>query len=76
LWGWAVAQYPYLVSPTLTIADAAAPRVTLTLVLWALAAGALVLFPSLVYLWRIFKRQAVDGSSRHSSRTDESRRIR
>jgi cytochrome d ubiquinol oxidase subunit II len=57
LWGWATAQYPYLVPPTLTIAEAAAPSVTLSLVLWAVAAGALVLFPSLAYLLWIFKRQ-------------------
>jgi cytochrome bd-type quinol oxidase subunit 2 len=37
--------------------SAAAPRITLVLVLWALAAGAMVLFPSLVYLFRVFKRQ-------------------
>ena len=55
LWGWALAQYPYVVPPGLTIADAAAPERTLRLVLWALAAGALVLFPSLYYLFRIFK---------------------
>jgi cytochrome d ubiquinol oxidase subunit II len=55
LWGWVLAQFPYLVPPTLTIADAAAPRRTLVLTLWALAAGALVLFPSLAYLFRIFK---------------------
>jgi cytochrome bd ubiquinol oxidase subunit II len=55
LWGWVLAQFPYLVPPTLTIEDAAAPRRTLVLTLWALAAGALVLFPSLAYLFRIFK---------------------
>jgi cytochrome d ubiquinol oxidase subunit II len=55
LWGWALAQYPYVVPPALTIAEAAAPALTLTLVLWALAAGALVLFPSLAYLFRVFK---------------------
>jgi cytochrome bd ubiquinol oxidase subunit II len=57
LWGWALAQYPYLVPPDLTIRGAAAPRVTLVLVLWALVAGGLVLFPSLVYLLRVFKRE-------------------
>lgn len=57
LWGWALAQYPYLIPPDLTIRAAAAPRVTLVLVLWALAAGALVLFPSLIYLLRVFKRE-------------------
>jgi cytochrome d ubiquinol oxidase subunit II len=57
LWGWAFAQYPYVVPPALTIAQAAAPTSTLIPVLWALAAGALVLFPSLAYLFRVFKTQ-------------------
>jgi cytochrome d ubiquinol oxidase subunit II len=61
LWGWALAQYPYVVPPALTIAEAAAPALTLTLVLWGLAAGALVLFPSLAYLFRVFKRQPEAG---------------
>ena len=57
LWGWAASQYPYLLPPSLTIEAAAAPARTLFLVLWALAAGACVLFPSLFYLFRIFKMQ-------------------
>jgi cytochrome d ubiquinol oxidase subunit II len=57
LWGWALGHYPYLVPPTVTIAEAAAPPLTLTLVLWVLAGGALVLFPSLAYLFRVFKGQ-------------------
>ena len=55
LWGWAVAQYPYIIPRGQTIAAAAAPAVTLRLVLWTLLAGGLVLFPSLFYLFRIFK---------------------
>lgn len=55
LWGWALCQYPYLLPPDLTIEAAAAPAVTLRLVLWALAAGFVVLVPSLVYLFRVFK---------------------
>jgi cytochrome bd ubiquinol oxidase subunit II len=57
LWGWAAAQYPYLLPPTLTIEAAAAPNRTLVLILWALVAGACVLLPSLYYLFRIFKVQ-------------------
>ena len=57
LWGWALAQYPYLIPPDLTIRAAAAPPITLILILWALPAGGLVLFPSLVYLLRVFKRE-------------------
>ena len=55
LWGWPLAQYPYLLPPDLTIAQAAAPSTTLRLVLIALGLGALVLFPSLAYLFRVFK---------------------
>ena len=55
LWGWGVAQYPYMLPPDLTIAGAAAPKHTLELVLIAVALGAVVLFPSLYYLFKIFK---------------------
>jgi cytochrome d ubiquinol oxidase subunit II len=55
LWGWVLDQYPYLIPPTVTIDAAAAPERTLNLTLWTLALGAAVLFPSLAYLFRIFK---------------------
>ena len=56
-WGWTVSQYPYLVPPDLTIDGAAAPEITLRLTIWALGLGALVLAPSLVYLFRVFKSE-------------------
>ena len=59
LWGWALAQYPYLVIPSLTIVNVAAPRATLELLLAALVAGAMVLFPSFIYLLRVFKRRTI-----------------
>ena len=55
LWGWALSQYPYILPPSLSIASTAAPAATLRLVLSALALGAVVLLPSLYYLFRIFK---------------------
>jgi len=55
LWGWGLSQYPYLVRPEITIQSAAAPEVTLRLVLQALAAGSVVLIPSYWYLLRAFK---------------------
>jgi cytochrome d ubiquinol oxidase subunit II len=55
LWGWALAQAPWLIPPDLTIADSAAPPVTLRLVLVALGAGAVILAPSLYYLFAVFK---------------------
>ncbi len=55
LLGWAFAQFPNLVEPDLSISSAAAPQITLQLLLGALIAGALLLFPSYYYLFRIFK---------------------
>lgn len=55
LWGWALAQYPWIVPPELGISEAAAPAITLRLTLIALACGAIVLFPSLYYLFKVFK---------------------
>jgi len=57
LLGWAAAQFPYLIEPDITIASAAAPRITLQLLLGALAAGGILLFPSYYYLFRIFKSE-------------------
>jgi cytochrome d ubiquinol oxidase subunit II len=53
--GWGASQYPYLVVPDLTLAGAGAPRPTQVMLLWALGAGALILFPCLYLLMRIFK---------------------
>jgi cytochrome d ubiquinol oxidase subunit II len=60
LWGWGVAQDPFMLPPGLTIAGAAAPLVTLKLTLVALAIGAIVVAPSLYYLFRVFKREPAD----------------
>jgi cytochrome d ubiquinol oxidase subunit II len=51
--GWAVAQEPRFL-PGLTIAQAAAGRSTLFAVVIAAAAGAVVLVPSLAFLFRLF----------------------
>jgi cytochrome d ubiquinol oxidase subunit II len=59
-WGWALAQYPFLVPPDLTIANSAAPESTLRLVLVALAIGGAVLLPSLWYLFQVFKTAPAD----------------
>jgi cytochrome d ubiquinol oxidase subunit II len=55
LWGWALAQYPYMVQPDITIKSAAAPAQTLRLLLVALSVGAVILFPSFYYLFSVFK---------------------
>ena len=63
LWGWGLAQYPYLVRPDLTVANSMAPPATVELLLICLAAGALILVPSLVYLFRIFKADQFSADS-------------
>ncbi len=53
--GWGASQYPYLVVPDLTLESASAPAEVQVPLLWALAAGAVFLFPALYLLFRIFK---------------------
>ncbi len=55
--GWALAQWPYLVYPDLTLAGSAAPRATLVAALATLPFGLGVLVPSLWFLFRVFKGQ-------------------
>src|SRR5437879_4843586 len=55
--GWGLAQYPNLVTPDVTVANAAAPEFTLRLVVIALGFGAVLLLPSLAYLFYVFKRR-------------------
>ncbi len=55
LWGWGLAQFPYLVEPDLTFASAAAPDSVLRPMVVALAAGVVLLGPSLAYLYHVFK---------------------
>ncbi len=53
--GWGAAQYPYLLAPYLRIEDAAAPPVTLRVLVPILLAGVVVLLPCLWWLFRVFK---------------------
>jgi cytochrome d ubiquinol oxidase subunit II len=59
--GWPLAQRPRFL-PGLTIAEAAASRATLVGVMIAIAAGALVLFPSLALLFRLLLGGAFDAT--------------
>ncbi len=53
--GWYASQAPYLIPGELTYAAAAAPAATLRAFLWLTAIGSLLLVPSLVLLFRVFK---------------------
>ncbi len=52
---WAVAQYPYLLVPDITIQDAASPRSVLVAMSVLIIAYVVVLGPSLYLLFRLFK---------------------
>ena len=62
--GWALAQYPALLPPDLTLTNSVAPTVTLRLLVIALAVGTLILLPSLGYLFYIFKRPLTDNNKK------------
>jgi cytochrome d ubiquinol oxidase subunit II len=69
LWGWAFAQFPYIVAPTLTIYNSSAAPITIDLMAGALLAGSFLLLPSYKYLLEIFKsndRPLPDGVSLRS----------
>jgi cytochrome d ubiquinol oxidase subunit II len=53
--GWSGAQYPDLVTPDVTVVNAHAPELTLRLLVLALGVGAIVLLPSLAFLFHLFK---------------------
>jgi cytochrome bd ubiquinol oxidase subunit II len=58
--GWAFAQSPYLLPPELTLDEAAASDATLTALVISVAAGMIVLVPSLVYLYRLVLQGRLD----------------
>ena len=63
--GWGIAQFPYLVRPELTISNSSSPTNVVSDLLIAVAAGAIVLIPSLAVLFRVFKahRKAVSATA-------------
>lgn len=58
LWAWALAQYPHLLQPGLTITAARAASPVLTATLISLGVGAVLLIPSLLWLYTLFQRSA------------------
>jgi cytochrome bd ubiquinol oxidase subunit II len=62
LWGWAVAQYPLMLPPDLGYAEASAVGPVLTVTLVVSAAGAVLLIPSLAWLFLLFQRSKESGT--------------
>jgi cytochrome bd ubiquinol oxidase subunit II len=64
VWGWGVAQYPYLLPEKLKIADAAAPGATLTAILVVFGVALVVVLPSLGLLYTLAQRSMIEETER------------
>jgi cytochrome d ubiquinol oxidase subunit II len=58
--GWAAAQSPYLLPRVMTLQQGAASPATLDALVVAVAAGSVLLVPSLVLLYRLVLRGRLD----------------
>ncbi|MEZ0075718.1 cytochrome d ubiquinol oxidase subunit II [Planotetraspora sp. GP83] len=63
MWGWPVAQYPAMLPPSLTYLDAAAQPVVLTTTLAVAAVGALLVLPSIAWLFLLQRRVPYEPES-------------
>jgi cytochrome d ubiquinol oxidase subunit II len=61
IWGWGVAQFPYLLPREMTIASAAAPDSTLNVVFIVFAAAAVLVLPSLALLYTLSQRDLLEA---------------
>jgi cytochrome bd ubiquinol oxidase subunit II len=70
VWGWGVAQHPYLLPTQLTIAAGAAPSATLTGVLIVFGVAVALVIPSIVLLFTLAQRSLIEeGASPEQART-------
>ncbi len=61
IWGWGVAQFPYLLPTSLRIDQAAAPAPTLDIVFVVFAVAAVLVLPSLGLLYTLSQRDLLEG---------------
>ena len=61
IWGWGVAQFPYLLPTSLRIDQAAAPDPTLTIVFIVFAVAAVLVLPSLALLYTLSQRDLLEA---------------
>jgi cytochrome bd ubiquinol oxidase subunit II len=61
IWGWGVAQFPYLLPTSLRIDQAAAPDATLTTVLIVFGVAAVLVLPSLFLLFTLAQKDILES---------------
>jgi cytochrome d ubiquinol oxidase subunit II len=64
IWGWGIAQYPYLLPEKLTIAGAAAPSETLTSVLIVFGIAVVLVLPAIGLLYSLAQRNLVEETAK------------
>ncbi|GGM67049.1 cytochrome d ubiquinol oxidase subunit II [Dactylosporangium sucinum] len=74
LWGWAAAQYPYLLPPATTVAAVAADPAVTRATLWSVLVGGAILAPSLWWLLRLSQTPAQRGAGGETGHHDDGRR--
>jgi cytochrome bd ubiquinol oxidase subunit II len=60
VWGWGVAQFPYLLPTSLRINQGAAPDATLNVIFAVFGVAALVVLPSLALLYTLSQRELLE----------------
>ncbi|MGN6586942.1 MAG: cytochrome d ubiquinol oxidase subunit II [Solirubrobacterales bacterium] len=60
VWGWGVAQFPYLLPTSLRIDQASAPDPTLTIIFIVFAVAAVLVLPSLALLYALAQRELLE----------------
>ncbi|HEY6730820.1 MAG TPA: cytochrome d ubiquinol oxidase subunit II [Solirubrobacterales bacterium] len=61
IWGWGVAQFPYLLPTSLRIDQAAAPDAALTIVLIVFGIAAILVLPSLALLYTLAQKDILES---------------
>jgi cytochrome d ubiquinol oxidase subunit II len=72
VWGWGVAQHPYLLPTDLTIAAGAAPDATLSAVLLVFGVAILLVIPAIALLYTLAQRSLIEETPWPEPREDRS----
>jgi cytochrome d ubiquinol oxidase subunit II len=71
VWGWAIAQHPYLLPKVLTISAGAAPSATLTTLLVVFGVAVVLVIPAIALLFTLAQRSLVQETSGPTPRPTE-----
>jgi cytochrome d ubiquinol oxidase subunit II len=63
IWGWGVAQFPYLLPQSLTIEEGAGASDTLTAVLIVFGVAVVTVLPALAFLYTLAQRSVLEGET-------------